>query len=83
MRWEHPERGIIGPDEFIPVAEHSGLITPLTYWVLHQSLAACESWRRAGWSRYRREHLPAQLLEPSFVDEVARALAAVEVPAPR
>ena len=82
VRWEHPERGIIGPDEFIPVAEHSGLITPLTYWVLHQSLAACESWRRAGWAVGVAVNIsPRSLAEPSFVDEVARALAAVEVPA--
>jgi EAL domain-containing protein (putative c-di-GMP-specific phosphodiesterase class I) len=82
VRWEHPERGIIGPDDFIPVAEHSGLITPLTYWVLRQSLAACEAWRRAGWAVGVAVNIsPRSLAEPSFVDEVARALAAVEVPA--
>ena len=63
-------------------AEHSGLITPLTYWVLRQSLAACESWRRAGWAVGVAVNIsPRSLAEPSFVDEVARALAAVEVPA--
>jgi diguanylate cyclase (GGDEF)-like protein len=82
VRWEHPERGIIGPDEFIPVAEHSGLITPLTYWVLRESLAACEAWRRAGWPLGVAVNIsPRCLADPSFVDEVARALAAVEVPA--
>ncbi|MGZ4537286.1 MAG: putative bifunctional diguanylate cyclase/phosphodiesterase [Nocardioidaceae bacterium] len=82
VRWAHPERGFIGPDEFVPVAEHSGLITPLTFAVLRQSLDACASWRRAG----RRIGVavnisPRSLLDSSFVDEVARALAAVEVPA--
>ena len=82
VRWVHPERGVIGPDEFVPVAEHSGLITPLTYSVLRQSLAACESWRRAGWDVGVAVNIsPRSLSEPRFVDEVARALAAVEVPA--
>jgi EAL domain-containing protein (putative c-di-GMP-specific phosphodiesterase class I) len=82
VRWVHPERGMIMPDDFIPVAEHSGLITPLTMTVLRQSLQACEAWRRAGESLGIAVNLsPRSLLEPDFVEEVARALAAVEVPA--
>ena len=82
VRWMHPERGFIGPDEFIPVAEHSGLITPLTFSVLRQSLDACASWRRGGRPLGIAVNIsPRSLLDPAFVDEVARALAAVEVPA--
>jgi diguanylate cyclase (GGDEF)-like protein len=82
VRWVHPERGIIYPDDFIPVAEHSGLITPLTMTVLRQSLRACEEWRRAGRGIGLAVNLsPRSLLEPDFVEEVARALAAVAVPA--
>jgi EAL domain-containing protein (putative c-di-GMP-specific phosphodiesterase class I) len=82
VRWNHPERGFIGPDEFVPVAEHSGLITPLTFSVLRQSLDACATWRRAGRPLGVAVNIsPRSLLDPSFVDEVARALAAVEVPA--
>ncbi len=81
-RWLHPERGLIPPDEFIPVAEHSGLITPLTMSVLRQSLLACEAWRKAGQSLGIAVNIsPRSLLDPDFVDQVARALAAVEVPA--
>ena len=82
VRWMHPEHGMILPDDFIPIAEHSGLITPLTMTVLRQSLQACEAWRRAGQPLGVAVNLsPRSLLEPDFVEEVARALAAVEVPA--
>jgi diguanylate cyclase (GGDEF)-like protein len=82
VRWIHPTRGMIAPDEFIPVAEHSGLITPLTFAVLRQALDACSGWRRAGRALGVAVNIsPRSLLDSSFVDEVARALAAVEVPA--
>jgi predicted signal transduction protein with EAL and GGDEF domain len=47
-RWQHPELGLIPPDEFIPVAERTGLIIPLTLWVLHQSLLQCRAWNDIG-----------------------------------
>jgi EAL domain-containing protein (putative c-di-GMP-specific phosphodiesterase class I)/GGDEF domain-containing protein len=47
-RWHHPEHGLILPDEFIPIAERTGLIIPLTLWVLHGSLVQCRSWRDLG-----------------------------------
>ncbi|HET6811347.1 MAG TPA: EAL domain-containing protein, partial [Acidimicrobiales bacterium] len=48
VRWRHPEHGLLGPDEFIPMAEHSGLISPLTTHVLRVSLAQCREWNDAG-----------------------------------
>ncbi|MDP1680618.1 MAG: EAL domain-containing protein [Burkholderiales bacterium] len=48
LRWHHPQRGWVGPDEFIPIAEDTGLIAPLTYWVLDRSLAHCGDWLREG-----------------------------------
>jgi EAL domain-containing protein (putative c-di-GMP-specific phosphodiesterase class I) len=47
-RWQHPDRGVIGPDEFIPVAERTGLIIPLTLWVLHCALTQCRQWLNGG-----------------------------------
>jgi diguanylate cyclase len=47
-RWQHPEHGLISPDEFIPVAERTGLIIPLTLWVLHHSLVQWRRWRDLG-----------------------------------
>jgi diguanylate cyclase (GGDEF)-like protein len=44
VRWNHPERGLLMPDEFIPVAEQTGLIIPLTHEVLEQALRRCRGW---------------------------------------
>ena len=48
VRWPHPVHGIIPPDEFIPLAERTGLIGPLTQWVLEQAIRQCRDWERAG-----------------------------------
>lgn len=48
LRWHHPQRGFISPEDFIPVAEQTGLIRHLTYWVLDQALARCAAWRNHG-----------------------------------
>ena len=47
-RWQHPEHGLISPDEFIPIAERTGLIIPLTLWVLYHSLVQWRSWHDLG-----------------------------------
>lgn len=47
-RWQHPTYGIVPPDEFIPLAEQTGLIAPLTQWVLETALEQCQRWRMAG-----------------------------------
>jgi diguanylate cyclase (GGDEF)-like protein/PAS domain S-box-containing protein len=44
VRWNHPERGVVGPDEFIPVAEEIGLIVPLGDWVLKQACREAAAW---------------------------------------
>ena len=48
LRWEHPRFGLIPPDLFIPLAEHTGLIKPLTRWVLNAALAQCRDWLDSG-----------------------------------
>ncbi len=47
-RWRHPELGIIFPDEFIPLAERTGLIIPMTLWVMHHALLQCRAWNAMG-----------------------------------
>ena len=48
VRWPHPTKGLISPDRFVPLAEQSGLIGPLTTWVLDAALAQCAAWVEAG-----------------------------------
>ena len=48
VRWQHPERGAISPDEFIPLAEQGGLIRTLTLWVIEEALSQCRRWLDMG-----------------------------------
>jgi diguanylate cyclase (GGDEF)-like protein len=81
-RWNHSELGPVHPDEFIPLAEHSTLITPLTMLVLRRALTATERWRTVTDGFTVAVNIsPRSLLDPGFVDEVARELAQVAFPA--
>lgn len=46
LRWRHPEHGIISPVEFIPIAEETGLIVPITYWMLHEVCSQNVLWHK-------------------------------------
>jgi diguanylate cyclase (GGDEF)-like protein len=48
VRWEHPERGLLGPGEFIALAEETGLIVPIGAWVMRAACAQAQAWREAG-----------------------------------
>jgi diguanylate cyclase (GGDEF)-like protein len=48
VRWNHPTRGCLEPAQFIPLAEDTGIIVPLAYWVLDQALRQCRLWQDAG-----------------------------------
>jgi diguanylate cyclase (GGDEF)-like protein len=82
VRWQHPDLGWIPPDEFIPIAERSGLIGRLTTLVLESSLAACGRWRAAGRDIGVAVNLSARSLQDAdLVEEVARLLHRHGVPA--
>ena len=73
-RWHHPERGFVPPDEFVPVAERSGLIQPLTRHVLRTALTQCRAWRLGGDSLSVSVNLSARSLLPDLPADVARVL---------
>ncbi|MGB8651834.1 MAG: EAL domain-containing protein [Mycobacteriales bacterium] len=82
VRWEHPERGLLLPDEFIPVAERTGLLRALTATVLGEGVAACARWLAEGRELSVSVNLsPRSLLDPELVEDVAALLALHDVPA--
>jgi diguanylate cyclase (GGDEF)-like protein len=81
-RWHHHEHGFVAPDLFVPLAEHSGLIRPLTLHVLEHSLRNCAAWRRAGHDMHVAVNLsPNTLLDDTLAEVITRLLAENDVPA--
>jgi len=76
VRWRHPLRGMILPDEFIPIAEDTGLITPLSEWVLKAACSQARQWRDLGLPAASLAiNLPARQIEhPDFVEHFTRVL---------
>jgi len=82
VRWQHPERGLVLPDAFIPLAEHTGLIGPLTRYVLDAALTQARVWLDAGRALPVSVNLSARnLLDENLPGQVAELLAAHAVPA--
>jgi EAL domain-containing protein (putative c-di-GMP-specific phosphodiesterase class I) len=84
MRWNHPDRGVLEPSMFIPIAEETGLILPLGNWVLNEACRQMAEWNRGN------EHLglrvsvnvsSMQLTHPDFVAQVGQALQNAGLPA--
>jgi diguanylate cyclase (GGDEF)-like protein/PAS domain S-box-containing protein len=81
VRWLHPQHGVLGPDRFIPLAEHTGLIVPLGRWVLEQSVRQAKAWQdelpeeAAGRPLRINVNLsPTQLHHPGLVAETVEVL---------
>jgi diguanylate cyclase (GGDEF)-like protein/PAS domain S-box-containing protein len=85
VRWLHPQHGVLGPDRFIPLAEHTGLIVPLGRWVLEQSVRQAREWREryAGTAtrplRINVNLSPCQLNHPGLVQDTVDILEAAGV----
>ncbi|WP_194903671.1 bifunctional diguanylate cyclase/phosphodiesterase [Quadrisphaera sp. INWT6] len=84
VRWRHPERGLLGPAEFLPVAAEHGLLRAVTSEVLRQAVAQSARWRAAGLDLRVSANVSAgDLADPSLPAEVAELLLRHGVPADR
>jgi EAL domain-containing protein (putative c-di-GMP-specific phosphodiesterase class I)/signal transduction histidine kinase len=74
IRWQHPQRGLLAPDEFIPLAEQTRLIRTVSRWVLGAALRQCAEWRAAGLSIPVAVNLSAHDLQDASLPEVVSDL---------
>ncbi|OEJ48725.1 diguanylate phosphodiesterase [Streptomyces agglomeratus] len=78
VRWCHPQHGVLGPDRFIPLAEHTGLIVPLGRWVLEESVRQARFWQErhsdGGPLRINVNLSPMQLHHPGLVSDTVDVL---------
>jgi diguanylate cyclase (GGDEF)-like protein len=81
LRWQHPERGLVPPADFIPIAEEIGLIVPLGEWVLRRACADAMSWPAD--TKVAVNLSPIQVMHPNLVGVVVGALAAAGLSASR
>ncbi|MEL6874719.1 MAG: EAL domain-containing protein, partial [Pseudomonadota bacterium] len=77
LRWQHPEKGMIMPNAFIPVAEESGLIVQLGEWVLRSALEELRNW--PGHLSVAVNLSPSQMRSPNLIPTIVNALAATRV----
>src|SRR5579884_4271057 len=76
VRWQHPMRGLIPPDKFIPFAEQVGLIRPLTRWVVNAAVRQCRAWHDDGLPVSVAINLSVRNLhDPAFMDVLRSAIA--------
>ncbi|RCU50005.1 EAL domain-containing protein [Corallincola holothuriorum] len=82
LRWQHPDMGLVGPMQFIPIAEESGLIVPIGHWVLQTACQQGQAWHQAGYDIALTVNLsPRQLIEPDIVASIEDILSKTGFPA--
>ncbi len=82
VRWQHPQHGLLLPDEFIPLAEQTGLIRPLTLFVLDEALRQMRRWHKSGRALTVSINLSAKhLQDQQLADKIASLIGKWQVPA--
>src|SRR5437763_1329534 len=80
-RWQHPERGLLSPDEFIPLAERSNLLRPMTLYLLDTALKQCNAWRMKGMDVSVAVNLSMQnMLDLRLPNDLARLITSWRLP---
>jgi len=80
LRWRHPKKGLVPPNEFIPLAEEAGVIKPLTWWVLEHAVRQCAAWEKASQGLDVAVNLSARSLhDPQLSMRITELLAAHEL----
>ena len=80
IRWSHPSRGLVGPDDFIPMLEESGLIVDVGRWVLDEACRQAAVWKRHGHDLTMSVNVSMRQLEtPAFIEHVRNALESSEL----
>jgi diguanylate cyclase (GGDEF)-like protein len=74
VRWQHPERGLMPPGEFVALSEHTGLVRPLTHWVVREALRQARRWREQGFAVPVAVNLSVRALSRDIAAEVAALL---------
>jgi len=75
VRWQHPQRGFVPPDHFIPFAEQTGYIRAVTRWVLDEALRQCAAWRARGLSIELAVNISTRdLHDPELVPAISKML---------
>jgi len=81
LRWQHPQLGLLTPEAFLKLAEHSGLILPMGHWVIAQALDAARQWHAAGMNcRLSINLSDRELKQPRFADQLRHLIARSQVP---
>ena len=80
VRWQHPRLGLVPPDQFIGLAERTGLIKPLTLWVLNEALRQRHLWRQEGIALSVAVNLSARNLEPTLPEQISALLRSYDLP---
>gem|GEM_PF-690119 len=81
VRWQHPKLGMIPPDQFIGLAERTGLMKPLTFWVLNEAFRQCNAWHSIGIELRVAVNISSRNLEADFPDHIGSILGAANLPA--
>lgn len=82
IRWQHPQRGLVSPADFIPLAEKTGLILPIGQWVLETACAQIKAWENCAYARHLQLSVNVsarQFHQADFVEQILQILSSSDI----